>query len=168
MNIFQSVKAIVTTREAAEHYGLEVKHNGMTLCLFHRDRHPSLKVDERYYCFGCQKTGDVIDFTAKLFDIGSYEAARKLSADFDVFSGSTPSNTPCKFQQPYKCRGDDQTLADYLRLLRDWKLRYAPVRPQDRLDDRYVEACHMMEYIEYLIQEGEFQYEQRAKFEHRI
>jgi DNA primase len=32
-------------------------------CPFHRDRTPSLKVSaSRYYCFGCQAKGDVLDF----------------------------------------------------------------------------------------------------------
>ena len=47
---------------------------------FHEDRHPSMKLNERYfYCFGCGATGDVIDLVAKLFDLSSYEAAQKLS-----------------------------------------------------------------------------------------
>ena len=57
MDIFTTVKAAVTLRQAAEHYGLQVRRNGMTCCPFHDDRHPSMKLNERYfYCFGC---GDV-------------------------------------------------------------------------------------------------------------
>ena len=39
---------------------------------------------------------------------------------------------------------------DYLHLLEDWKVRYAPKTPDDDLDDRFVEACQMIDYIEYL------------------
>ena len=39
---------------------------------------------------------------------------------------------------------------DYLHLLEDWKVRYAPKTPEDALDDRFVEACQMLDYIEYL------------------
>ena len=80
-NLFTTVKAAVTTRQAAEYYGLKVSRNGMTCCPFHDDRHPSMKVDERYYCFGCHETGDVIDFTAKLFGLTPYEAAQKLVSE---------------------------------------------------------------------------------------
>ena len=83
-NIFTTVKAAVTTKQAAEYYGLKVSRNGMTCCPFHEDRHPSMKVDERYYCFGCHETGDVIDFTAKLFGLTPYEAAKKLAWDFHI------------------------------------------------------------------------------------
>lgn len=84
MNIFTDVKAVVTTRQAAVFYGLKVSTNGMTCCPFHPDKHPSMKVDERYYCFGCHQTGDVIHFVASLFHLGQYEAAMKLANDFHI------------------------------------------------------------------------------------
>ena len=43
-----------------------------------------------------------------------------------------------------------RVLTDYLHLLEDWKGRYAPKTPDDALDDRFVEACQMLDYIEYL------------------
>ena len=43
-----------------------------------------------------------------------------------------------------------RALTDYLHLLEDWKVRYAPKTPDDALDDRFVEACQMLDYIEYL------------------
>ena len=86
INLFKTVKAAVTTIEAAKFYGLEVSRIGMTRCPFHEDHTPSLKLDERYYCFGCQETGDVIDFTAKLFGISKSNAARKLAGDFGIMS----------------------------------------------------------------------------------
>ena len=41
-------------------------------------------------------------------------------------------------------------LTDYLHLLEDCKIRYAPKTPEDALDDRFVEACQMNCYIEYM------------------
>ena len=43
-----------------------------------------------------------------------------------------------------------RVLTDYLHLLEDWKVRYAPKTLDDALDDRFVEACQMLDYIEYL------------------
>ena len=48
MNIFETVKAAVTVRQAAEHYGLKINRSGMICCPFHDDRHPSLKLNEDY------------------------------------------------------------------------------------------------------------------------
>ena len=43
-----------------------------------------------------------------------------------------------------------RVLTDYLHLLEDWKVRYAPKTPEDEWDDRFVEACQMLDHIEYL------------------
>ena len=47
-SIFSLVSSAVTAREAAEYYDLRVGRNGMAVCPFHGDRHPSMKLDERY------------------------------------------------------------------------------------------------------------------------
>ena len=84
MNLFEAVKQSVTTRQAAERYGLKVNRNGMTVCPFHNDKNPSMKVDRRFYCFGCGATGDVIDFTSRLHGISPKEADLMLSQDFSI------------------------------------------------------------------------------------
>ena len=94
MNLFPLVKAAVTTRQAAERYGLKVSHNGMTCCPFHDDKNPSMKVDDRYYCFGCHQTGDVINFTAGLFHTGQLEAAKRLAEDFRIDTGDSDPPGP--------------------------------------------------------------------------
>lgn len=151
INLFKTVKAAVTTIEAAKFYGLEVSRIGMTRCPFHEDHTPSLKLDERYYCFGCQETGDVIDFTAKLFGISKSNAARKLAGDFGIMSDNKAVVQTTVSPKPWNterfCLG---VLRDYLRLLQRWKLYYAPKSPNERLDDRFVEACQMLTSITYL------------------
>ena len=53
----------------------------MICCPFHRDRTPSLKLNDTYfYCFGCHATGDVIDFTARIYGLSNVQAAKKLAA----------------------------------------------------------------------------------------
>ena len=84
MTLFEQVKECVTARQAAEHYGIKVKRNGMACCPFHKDRHPSMKADKIYHCFACGVGGDAIDFTARLFGISQYEAAKKLIEDFGL------------------------------------------------------------------------------------
>ena len=158
MDIFATVKAAVTVRQAAEHYGLQVNRNGMVCCPFHEDRHPSMKLNERYfYCFGCGATGDVIDLVARLFDLSSYEAAQKLAQDFGIDPDKPPAAIALpKLERPLlkAYRQEEvrclQVLCDYLHLLEGWKQNYAPSNPDDCLDDRFVEACQMLDYVEYL------------------
>ena len=126
MNQFERVKAAVTLRQAAETYGLTVSRNGMTCCPFHEDRHPSMKLNEDYFfCFGCSASGDVIDFTARLFGISLKDAVTKLAADFGV---SEDARQVSVRQNPFRldelrCR---RALTDYLHLLKKWKTCYAP------------------------------------------
>ena len=158
MYIFTTVKAAVTVRQAAEHYGLQVNRNGMCSCPFHEDRHPSMKLNERYfYCFGCGATGDVIDLVARLFGLSSFEAAQKLAQDFGINPDKPP--TAIALPKPKRpllsaYRQEEErclrVLCDYLHLLECWKVRHAPKRPEDALDDRFVEACQMLDYVEYL------------------
>ena len=155
MTIYETIKTAVPVRQAAEHYGLKVNRNGMACCPFHNDRHPSMKLNADYFfCFGCGAKGDVIDFVAKLFDLSSYEAAQRIAADFGL-DPKPPAALP-KPKYPYirQFREDEmlcfRVLTDYLHLLEDWKVRYAPKTPDDALDNRFVEACQMLDRIEYL------------------
>ena len=152
MNQFERVKAAVTLRQAAKAYGLRVLPNGMTCCPFHEDKHPSLKLNEDYFfCFGCGASGDVIDFTARLFGISLKDAARKLSADFGI-SAETKQvfirQNPFRLEE-LRCR---RALTAYLHLLKKWKTKYAPKTPEDSLDDRFVESCQQYDRIAGLLE----------------
>lgn len=158
MNFFESVKSDVTVKQAAEHYGLEVKRNGMTCCPFHNDCHHSMKLNENYfYCFGCGATGDVIDFLSRLFGLSSYEASKKLAYDFGINPDKPPAaialpsrNDQCSghtFRRRYAACGCCATIYIFWRAGN--KTMPYPA-PNDKLDDHFVEACHMLDYVEYL------------------
>ncbi len=152
MNQFERVKAAVTLRQAAETYGLTVSRNGMTCCPFHEDKHPSLKLNEDYFfCFGCGASGDVIDFTARLFGISPKDATEKLAADFGISVDAKPvavRRNPSRLEE-LRCR---RALTDYLHLLKEWKTQYAPKTPEDSLDDRFVESCQQYDRIAGLLE----------------
>ena len=157
MTFYETIKAAISVKQAAEHYGLKVNRNGMACCPFHNDRHPSLKLNEDYFfCFGCGAKGDVIGLVARLFNLSSYEAAQKLALDFGLNPKPPTAAAMVKPKRPYirQFREDEmlcfRVLTDYLHLLEDWKVRYAPKTPEDALDDRFVEACQMHCYIEYM------------------
>lgn len=158
MNLFETVKASVSVPEAAKAYGLSVTRHSMARCPFHDDRHPSLKLNpDFYYCFGCGAKGDVIDLAAGLFDLSPYEAARKIAEDFGIDPDKPPEAAVlAKPRHPMirAFREDERycqrVLCDYLHLLEDWKVQYAPVSMNEEPDDRFVEACQMFSYIEYL------------------
>ena len=157
-NVFEAVKQSVSTREAAAFYGIEVKRNGMACCPFHDDKNPSMKVDQRFHCFGCGADGDVIDFTAKLFDLSPKEAAEKLAQDFGlIYDSQAPPRRRYVRQktEAQKIREDRQrcyrVLSDYYYLLKKWEADNSPRTPEEEPHPRFVEAIQKKTYVEYLL-----------------
>ena len=157
-NVFEAVKQSVSTREAAEFYGIKVRRNGMACCPFHDDKNPSMKVDQRFHCFGCGEDGDVIDFTAKLFDLSPKEAAEKLAQDFGlIYDSQAPPRRRYVRQktEAQKFREDRQrcyrVLSDYYYLLKKWEADNSPRTPEEEPHPRFVEAIQKKTYVEYLL-----------------
>ena len=160
MNVFATVKTSINTREAVARYGVEVNRHGKALCPFHNDRNPSLFVDDdHYHCFACGERGDVIDFTAKLHGLTVYDAAKKLAYDFGITQDKPPDKALQEKQhrksEAQRLRENEKlcfsALLEYMKLLQEWKVLYAPRTPEDTQDERFVEACHNVDYVEYLV-----------------
>ena len=158
-NVFETVKQSVTVREAAERYGIEVKRGGMACCPFHDDKNPSMKLNEEYfYCFGCGATGDVIDLTARLYNLSPKEAAEKLAQDFGlIYDSQAPPRRRYVRQkteaQKFQENRDHafRVLADYFHLLRKWEAGYTPKTPEEPMHSRFLEAVQQKDYIGYLL-----------------
>ena len=158
-NVFEMVKQFVTVREAAERYGIEVKRGGMACCPFHDDKNPSMKLNEEYfYCFGCGATGDVIDLTARLYNLSPKEAAEKLAQDFGlIYDSQAPPRRNYVHQktEARKFREDRQrcyrVLSDYYYLLKKWEADRSPRTPEEEPHPRFVEAIQKKTYVEYLL-----------------
>ena len=145
---FKSVKSLVTAREAAEHYGLTVNRHGMAVCPFHDDHNPSMKLDERFHCFGCGEDGDVIDFTAKFFNLSLPEAAEKLVKDFGNGAELPASPAPPKPPDPAQ-RCHDVLLQMEVQLHRQKRLKWdtAPKTMDDPITTEYAQNCQMYDFI---------------------
>lgn len=157
-SVFEVVKQSVTAREAAEHYGIAVGRGGMACCPFHDDRHPSMKVDTRFHCFGCGADGDVIDFTARLYDLSPKEAAEKLALDFGLaYDSQAPPRRRYVRQksevQKLKEKREHgwRVLTDYYHLLRKWETDYSPKTPDEDPHPRFLEAIQKKDYMGYLL-----------------
>ena len=158
-SVFEAVKQSITVREAAQMYGIEVNRSGMACCPFHDDKHPSMKLNEEYfYCFGCGATGDVIDFTARLYNLSPKEAAEKLAQDFGLaYDSQAPPRRRHVRQkseaQKFKEDRDHafRVLADYFHLLRKWETDYTPKTPEENPHPRFMEAIQKKDYVGYLL-----------------
>ena len=157
-SVFEVVKQSVTAREAAELYGIAVGRGGMACCPFHDDRHPSMKVDARFHCFGCGADGDVIDFTARLYDLSPKEAAEKLAQDFGLsYDSKAPirqsyvrQKTEAQVRKEKREHGW-RVLTDYYHLLRKWEADYSPKTPDEDPHPRFLEAIQKKDYMGYLL-----------------
>ena len=157
-SVFEVVIQSVTAREAAELYGIAVGRGGMACCPFHDDRHPSMKVDTRFHCFGCGADGDVIDFTARLYDLSPKEAAEKLAQDFDLSydSKAPPRRSYVRQKSEAQVRKEKRehgwrVLTDYYHLLRKWEADYSPKTPDEDPHPRFLEAVQKKDYMAYLL-----------------
>lgn len=158
-SVFETVKRSVTVQQAAQMYGIEVNRGGMACCPFHDDKNPSMKLNEEYfYCFGCGATGDVIDFTARLYNLSPKEAAEKLAQDFGLAYDSQAPPRRRYFRQKTEAQKfkEDRdhafrVLADYFHLLRKWETDYSPKTPEENPDPRFMEAIQKKDYMGYLL-----------------
>ena len=157
-SVFEVVKQSVTAREAAELYGIAVGRGGMACCPFHDDRHPSMKVDTRFHCFGCGADGDVIDFTARLYDLSPKGAAEKLAQDFGLsYDSKAPirrsyvrQKTEAQVRKEKREHGW-RVLTDYYHLLRKWEADYSPTTADEDPHPRFLEAVQKKDYMGYLL-----------------
>lgn len=156
MNLFITVKNSVTACEAAEQYGLQVHRNGFCTCPFHADHHPSMKVDRRFHCFGCQADGDVIDFVGRLFSLSPKDAALKLASDFHIsLDGKSLSTVQTKQRSisapemlKHQVTFAFSELTAYRNQLLQWKEAYAPRFPEDEPHPRFREVMMYLEQVE--------------------
>ena len=144
MTIFEQAKALATAREAAEYYGLEVERSGMACCPFHEDHTPSLKLDERFHCFGCGEDGDVIDFVSRLFGLTAKEAAEKIIADFG--GGKSPTEMWRIGKRTQSIRAIGKVLYEMRQQIDRQRIEAAPESP-DGSFSHYAELCSMKDYI---------------------
>lgn len=173
MNIFQEMKERVTARQVAERYGLKVSRNGMTRCLFHNDKHPSMKIDQNYYCFACGAKGDAVNYVAVLFGLSQFEAAKKINDDFSL--GISIENTGIRRKQNSGVREKEKiptkeeriqfvqkkiggwvkdavnVLLRYLRWMEFWKEFYKPESMEAEWNPLFVEALQNESKISYLV-----------------
>lgn len=159
-NVFESVKENVTARQVAEFYGLKVNRNGMACCPFHNDKSPSLKIDRRFYCFGCGEKGDAVDYVSKLFGLNALDSAKKICSDFgltDIYNQENERASP----KPMKPKKTDEqifreteqhtyrVLSDYYHQLHEWKTEYRPKSMDEDFHPYFVEALHEIDQTAY-------------------
>jgi hypothetical protein len=160
-NVFEVVKQNITTKDAVVHYGFHPNQSGLICCPFHHDKHPSMKVDKRFFCFGCGASGDVIDFVSQYFNLPVKDAAIKLESDYgliidkgEIKSAKPPVPIRSVTNEPTVTMREItkafRTVSDYRNILREWKVIYAPKSMDEVWDEHFVEALDQWTKCEYI------------------
>lgn len=83
----EEVIEAVNIKEGLEYYGLEFNKKNFACCPFHREKTPSFSIKEDknfFYCFGCGKGGNLINFVEEMFGLTFKEALKKICEDFNL------------------------------------------------------------------------------------
>ena len=112
-----------------------------------------MKVDSRFHCFGCGVDGDVIDFTAKMFQLSLRQAAEKLASDFGLSAtGTFPLIRYKLVEKPLNQKEQFyKILCGYRSLLANWRMAYAPKNPEASLHLCFVASLHYADRVQYLL-----------------
>ena len=130
--------------------------NYFGLCPFHNEKSPSFSVSpdkQIFHCFGCGADGDVIDFTAKLFQLSLLQAAEKLATDFGLSATGNSPRFLCKpVEKPLSPKEQlYKILCSYRSLLVNWRMAYAPKNPEVSLHPCFVASLHYADRVQYLL-----------------
>lgn len=91
LNTIEEIKRRLPILEAVERYGqAELKRSGSNYfirCIYHDERTPSMSIkvdDDRFYCFGCHRGGDQIDFVAGVLGMSNPDAVKYLAQELGI------------------------------------------------------------------------------------
>lgn len=86
MNIIkEKIISILNMEMVLNKYGVKLNHNKMFSCPFHEDKSPSAKCyDKSFYCFSCNRKGDLINFVQYLYNINFQQGMEKIIDDFGL------------------------------------------------------------------------------------
>ena len=172
-NPFDTIKEVLPITNILHFYGIEVKNQNKAICPLHREKSPSFTVypgSNTWHCFGCGAGGSAIDFVMAYCGLDALDAAKKLDTDFGLglFDHKPTQEELHRLKEQQTQREAEKELVkafegfidkafnllcEYLHLLNDWKTTHAPksLNGWDNVNALFVEACHQLDYIEYLI-----------------
>ena len=106
---FKQVKEQLDIIAVARDYGIVVNRHNKALCFAHKDTRPSLSFKgQRYKCFACGASGDVIDMVSTLTGQSPLEAAQSIDAVYGLglFSQSIDKSELDRLRQEREAKAE--------------------------------------------------------------
>ncbi len=163
MSIFKTIRNEVNMISVMEHYSVSVKRSNLINCIFHNDKHPSMKLyKDHYHCFSCGAHGDVISFTAQLLGLSSYEAAQRLATDFGIEISTMQKAKIKKSLSVYEAR---TLLREYISILEEMRDKYCPASPKEEWHPIFCDSVRQLPIYQYYYELLSFgSYEEQKQF----
>ena len=108
----ERIKEKVTMQDVLGRYGLELDRHGKMLCPFHAEDTASFSVEQngkRWFCFGCHKSGSVIDFVMEYHNINFTQALVRLNDEFNLGLWDNQMPVPKKNLMTAKLKRETET-----------------------------------------------------------
>lgn len=172
--IIQTIKQSVTAIQAAHALGIQVDRNGRCCCLWHTDKHPSMKLydgDRGCYCFSCHNGGSVIDMVQQANSCSFWDAIEWLNSAFrlglplDRPMDKNAAEAARRAQERKQVEREQKQAIErmefdlyvlcgrLLEALETDKERYRPRRANDEWDELFVNAVRMIPEVEEMADE---------------
>ncbi|MFW5991560.1 MAG: CHC2 zinc finger domain-containing protein, partial [Candidatus Nanoarchaeia archaeon] len=97
------IKQKLSITAVLAHYGIKPAKDSHIRCPFHEDDKPSMKIyadTNTYHCFGCGKTGDVIQFIQDKEGIGKHQAILKAKSMIPAGVAETANQNTTSMKTP--------------------------------------------------------------------
>lgn len=170
INRTEIIKSRLTMPDVLRRYGYEPKKR--MCCPLHNGKDKNFSVTEHgYMCFSQCGGGDVISFVQKLFNLSFGDTLKKIDDDFGLglYERKSPQDlvrlkrqaealqAKREREKTAKQHAEDEYWAafDEWKRLDENKRKYAPksIEDMENLNPLFVEACHKLDYQEYLLDE---------------
>lgn len=80
----EEILNFITMEDILNKYNIANRHS-MFSCPFHADKTPSAKAYKNtFYCFSCNRHGDIIQFIQYYFNLSFRQAMQKINEDFNL------------------------------------------------------------------------------------
>lgn len=132
--------------DVARQEGIQITRSGFCRCIYHAERTASMKLYEHsWYCFGCGRSGDVVDIIRKLHGLAFQDACVYLTGE-RAGHKTRRSVVLAKMRQKYAAKkAADRALElkkvnEYISLYRRLKELYEP--KDGAITGEYADAVH--------------------------
>lgn len=151
MNV-EEIKHNISMLDIANMYGIKVDKKGFCRCIFHNEKTPSMKLyKDSFYCFSCQKSGDIFSFVQQIDQVDFKTAFQSLGGTYEkptfesqlaIYRAQKKKEQRIKEEEKLKRRRElNNTLIDVYRY---WMNRSEP------FSETWCSSCNALQYQLYL------------------